>query len=145
MKLLRNLFLIFLFVTCDNSTTERNPFIQEIGFRIDLDLNLPLFSPLTNVGSAIFVGTQGAGVNGVFVINTGFNTFRAFEATCPNVVFSPCSQMELDGQNGICPCNDNEFSLFTGQLLNPPEDGSRFFNLLEYRAQFSGNVVTISN
>ncbi len=139
--------LVFLVVllSCDSDPTNRNPFLQEIGFRIDLDLNLPLYSPLTNTGNAVFVGNPGVGLRGVFVINTGFNTFRAFEASCPNIAPSSCSTLELNGQTAICPCNDNEFSLFTGQLLNAPDDGSRFFNLLEYQARFSGNTVSISN
>ncbi len=53
--------------------------------------------------------------------------------------------MEMDGQNAVCPCEGYTYSLFTGQLLNPPDDGQRFYNMLEYRARRSGNIVTITN
>jgi len=138
------LFCVFI-LSCDSDPTNRNPFLQEIGFRIDLNLNLPLYSPLTTIGNAVFVDSEGAGIRGIFVINAGINTFRAFEASCPNVAPSSCSTLTFEGQTAICPCNENEFSLFTGQLLNTPEDDTRFFNLLEYQARLSGNTLIISN
>lgn len=137
-------FIAFL-LSCDNDRTNRNPFLQEIGFQFDVNLNLPLYSPLTNVGNAVYIGTQGVGTRGVFVINAGFDQFRAFEASCPNHAPNNCSTMELDGQTATCSCEDYEYSLFTGQQLNRPEDGNRYYDMLEYRASFNGNSVIISN
>ncbi len=137
-------FITFLF-SCDNDRTNRNPFLQEIGFRFDINLNLPLYSPLTNVGNAVYIGTQGVGTRGVFVINSGFDQFRAFEASCPNHAPNICSTMELEGQTATCSCEDYEYSLFTGQQLNRPDDGNRYYDMLEYRASFNGNSVVISN
>lgn len=137
-------FLLVLF-SCDNDRGIRNPFLQEIGFRFDINLNLPLHSPLTNPGNAIYVGTQGVGTRGVFIINTGFDQLRAFEASCPNHEPNNCSTMELNGQTATCSCEDYEYSLITGQLLNRPDDGKRYYDMLEYRAIQSGNVVVVSN
>ncbi|WP_187289184.1 hypothetical protein [Robiginitalea biformata] len=53
--------------------------------------------------------------------------------------------MQIDGQNAVCPCEDYTYSLFTGQMFDPPDDGARYYNLLEYRATRSGDVVTVSN
>lgn len=145
---MRRLWFIFLLVSmlnCSKDRGTRNPYLQEIGFRFDVNLNLPLYSPLTNPGNAIYVGTQGVGTRGVFVMNTGFDIFRAFEASCPNHAPNSCSTMVLDGQNAICSCEDFEYSLFTGQQLNRPDDGKRYYDMLEYRATQSGNSVVISN
>ncbi|MEO9891453.1 hypothetical protein [Aurantibacter sp.] len=139
------LLLLFLVLSCDSDRAIRNPYIQEIGFRFDLNLSLPLYSPLTNPGSPVYIGLDGVGNRGVFVINAGFDQFRAFEATCPNHPPNSCSTMEIDGQNAICPCEDYEYSLFTGQQFNVPEDDNVYYNLLEYRAVQSGNSVIISN
>lgn len=139
------LFLLILILSCETDRTERNPFLQEVGFRFDINLNLPLFSPLTNTGNAVFINNAGVGTRGVFVINSGFNQFRAFEATCPNHVPNDCSTMNLNGQTVTCDCEDFEYSLFTGQQLNRPDDGVRYFDMLEYNTSFSGNVVLISN
>ena len=138
-------FSLLVLLSCSNDEGNRNPFLQEIGFRIELNTNLPLYSPLTSPGNPVFVDSQGAGIRGIFVINTGFDLFRAFEASCPNQSPSPCSTMEIVGQNAVCDCDDLEYNLFTGQLLNRPDDGERYFDMLEYRAVQNGSVVVVSN
>ncbi len=138
------LFLLFLFA-CENNGTNRNPYLQEINFRFDANLNLPLYSPLTNTGSAVLVTTDGVGTQGIFIINAGFNQFRAFEASCPNHAPNNCSTMTLNGQVATCSCEDYEYSLFTGQMLNRPDDGNRYYDMLEYRTSYGGNSVTVTN
>ncbi|MEP2237975.1 hypothetical protein [Maribacter sp.] len=137
--------ILLIITACSNDGTNRNPFLQEIGFRFEANLNLPSYSPLTNTGSAIYIPSDLAGTRGVFVINSGFDQFRAFEGSCPNHAPNDCSTMELDGQIAICSCEDYQYSLFTGQLLNTPEDENRYYNMLEYRAVLSGGSVIISN
>ena len=80
-----------------------------------------------------------------FIINAGFNQFRAFEASCPNHEPNDCSTMNLNGQVATCSCEDYEYSLFTGQMLNRPEDNNRYYDMLEYHTSFSGATVVISN
>jgi len=138
------LLLLLFLLACSNDQGQRNPYLQEIGFRFDINLNLPLYSPLTNPGNAVYIGAQGVGIRGVFVMNTGF-AYRVFEASCPNHSPSSCSTTELDGQTAVCGCEGYEYSLFTGQQFSPPNDGERYFNMLEYRATQNGNVVVISN
>ncbi len=138
------LLLLLFLLACSNDQGQRNPYLQEIGFRFEINLNLPLYSPLTNPGSAVYIGAQGVGIRGVFVMNTGF-AYRVFEASCPNHSPNSCSTTELNGQTAVCGCEGYEYSLFTGQQLSPPNDGERYFNMLEYRASQSGNVVVISN
>lgn len=134
-----------LILACSNDRTNRNPYLQEIGFRFEANLNLPSYSPLTNTGSAVPVIAEGIGTRGVFIINTGFNQFRAFEASCPNHAPNTCSTMTLSGQVVTCSCEEYQYSLFTGQLLNRPDDANRYYDLLEYRATLAGNTVIISN
>ncbi len=139
------IFLMLLLFSCSSNRTNRNPFLQEIGFRFDANLNLPLYSPLTNTGSVVLVTSESIGTRGVFIINTGFNQFRAFEASCPNHAPNNCSTMVLDGQVATCSCEGYQYSLFTGQQLNRPDDGNRYYDMLEYRATFGGNIVSVSN
>lgn len=145
---MNRIFILIVFVVlcaCDSERTNRNPFLQEIGFRFEVNLNLPLYSPLTNTGTVVLIPQDGIGTRGVFVINTGFNQFRAFEASCPNHEPNTCSTMSFIGQVATCSCEEFEYSLFTGQQLNRPDDGNRYYDMLEYRANFSGNSVSISN
>ncbi|CAM3385814.1 MULTISPECIES: hypothetical protein [Zobellia] len=141
---LGTVLIIFMF-SCSNDGAIRNPYLQELGFRFDMNLNLPLYSGLTNLGSVVYIDNAGIGNRGVYVIKSGFDQLRAFEASCPNHIPNECSTMTLEGQNVTCSCEDYEYSLFTGQLLNRPDDGNRYYDMLEYRATQSGNVVIISN
>lgn len=145
MKRIITLILFVFLLSCDKQQTNRNPFLQEIGFAFDLNLNLPRYSPLTNIGSSIYVENQQVGTKGAFVTNTGFDVFRAFEASCPNHAPNDCSTMTMKGQVATCSCEDYEYSLVTGQMLNRPDDGQRYYDMLEYRTSFSGNTVLISN
>ena len=138
-------FLLAALLACDNDRGTRNPFLQEIGFRFDMNLNLPLYSPLTNFGNAVFVDNTGIGTRGFFVIQSTIGQYRAFEASCPNHVPNDCSTMVLEGQTVTCSCEDYEYSLFTGQLINRPEDDNRYYDMLEYRVTNSGNIVVVSN
>lgn len=145
LRLLLLVFIILLSFSCSKDGENRNPFLPDNNFSFDINLNLPLYSPLTNIGSAVLVESQGVGVRGVFVVNTGFDLFRAFEASCPNHAPSACSTMESNGQVATCSCEDFEYNLLTGQQLNRPDDGTRYYDMLEYRAVKSGNSVIISN
>ncbi|TMU55406.1 Rieske (2Fe-2S) protein [Flagellimonas algicola] len=145
MKYIWGCLLLFFLISCESDPTNRNPYLQEINFRFDLNLNLPLYNDLNNIGNPVYVGNNGVGTRGAFVMRTGLDTFFAFEASCPNHTPNSCSTMTIDGQNVTCSCEDFTYSLFTGQQLNRPDDGTRYYDLLFYRATQSGNVVTISN
>ena len=145
MKACLALILLVLTLSCDSGTTNRNPFLQEVGFRFELNLNLPLYNNLNNIGNPIYVGNDAVGTRGAFVMKTGLDTFFAFEASCPNHAPNTCSTMTIDGQNVVCSCEDFTYNLFTGQFLNRPDDGARYYDLLFYRAVQSGSSVIISN
>ncbi len=137
--------ILLIITACSNDGTNRNPYLQEIGFRFEANLNLPSYSPLTNTGSVVYINSDLAGTRGVFVINSGFDQFRAFEGSCPNHAPNDCSTMSFRGQVATCSCEGYEYSLFTGQLLDVPDDGNRYYNMLEYRASFNGGSVIIFN
>ncbi|MEO9512430.1 MAG: hypothetical protein ABJN84_17285 [Flavobacteriaceae bacterium] len=136
--------LLFLF-SCDSDGTNRNPYLQEVSFRFEINLNLPLYNDLNNIGNPIYVPNDGVGTRGAFVIKSGLDTYFAFEASCPNHTPNSCSTMTIDGQNVVCSCENYTYSLFTGQQLDRPDDGNRYYDLLFYNASPSGNIITISN
>lgn len=139
------LFLLLILVCCDSDTGQRNPYLQEVGFRFEVNLNLPLYSPLQTTGNPVYIGNAGVGIRGVFLMNTGFDLFRAFEASCPNHAPNACSTMSISGQNAVCACEDFQYSLFTGQQLDRPTDEARYYDMLEYRANLTGSTVVITN
>ncbi len=145
MKYFWSCVVFVLLIGCESDPTNRNPYLQEVNFRFELNLNLPLYNGLNTIGNPVYVGNNGVGTRGAFVIRSGLDTFFAFEASCPNHAPNNCSTMTLNGQNVTCTCEDFEYSLFTGQQLNRPDDGNRYYDLLFYQATQSGNVVTIFN
>ena len=144
MKRFSGILILLLLLACSKNTERRNPYLQEIGFRIEINLNLPLYSPLNIPGNSIYLNNTNAGIRGVFVTNTGFDLI-ALEASCPNHIPNNCSTMEAVGQTAQCACEGYEYSLFTGQQLNTPNDGERYFDMLIYNTARSGSTVVISN
>lgn len=138
------ILLIFL-ISCASDGTNRNPYLQEVNFRFEVNLNLPKYTNLNNIGNPVYVDNNGVGTRGAYVIKSGLDTFFAFEASCPNHAPNNCSTMALDGQNVTCSCEDYTYSLFTGQQLDRPDDGNRYYDLLFYNATQNGNIITISN
>lgn len=137
--------LAVLFIACSSDSAKRNPYLPEYGFRYEINLNLPQYSLLTSTGNPVYIGSSGVGIRGVFVMNIGFDQFMAFEASCPNHPPNACSTLQLTGQTVGCDCEGYEYSLFTGQMLNRPDDGGRYYDMLYYQAVRSGNSVVISN
>ncbi|NER14567.1 hypothetical protein GWK08_14020 [Leptobacterium flavescens] len=146
MKKFLMVFVLAAVLSCSGDSTDRNPFLREVNFSFEVNLNLPLYSSLNTTGNAVYIGNQGVGIRGVFVINTGFGNFLAWEASCPNQAPSGCSTMNIQGGTmAVCPCDDFEYSLFNGQLLTETPGNERRFGLLNYRTRVNDNIVIISN
>lgn len=145
MKHIWALALLVSLISCSSDNTNRNPYLQEVNFRFEINLNLPLYSNLNTIGNPVYIGNSGVGTRGAFVIKSSLDTYYAFEASCPNHVPNNCSTMSIDGQNAVCSCEGYTYSLFTGQQLDRPDDGKRYYDLLFYRATQSGNTIIISN
>ncbi|MDC6365428.1 MULTISPECIES: hypothetical protein [Flavobacteriaceae] len=139
--------LLAFLISCNSDSTNRNPYLQEVSFRFDLNLNLPLYNGLNTIGNPVYVGNDGVGTRGAFVMRAGLSgtQFVAFEASCPNHTPNSCSTMTIEGQTVVCGCEGYTYSLFTGQQLDRPDDGERYYDLLFYSATQSGDVVIISN
>ena len=125
-----------LFISCSNSDfNNKNPYIPNYSFTVDLNMNLPAYSNLKYASNAVFYA--GVGAKGIYVFNTG-SGYNAFDAACPNQVISSCSTMTLKGINVVCPCDDTEYSLFTGQ-------GKLQYPLKQYRVEVNGGVLRVFN
>lgn len=132
------LFLIIPFFLCcgDNGFDNKNPYLPNYSFTLDINMNLPAYSNLQYPSNAIYY--SGIGAKGIFVFNTG-SGYNAFDAACPNQALSSCSTMTIKGINVVCPCDNAEYSLFTGQ-----SPGKQYL-LKQYRVEVNGNVLRIYN
>ncbi len=127
----------------DDGGVNNNPFIPNALVQFQINLNLPQFDNLRFAGGSTYI-SNGGGVRGFFVFNLSGDQFFAWEASCPNHVPNNCSTMDIQGVLAKCSCEDYEYSLANGQLLNPVE-GMDSYPMVNYRATASNDVVTISN
>ena len=131
------LLVLFSFILgcSDNGFNNKNPYLPNYTFTVDINMNLPAYSNLKYVSNAVYY--SGAGVKGIYIFNTG-SGYNAFDAACPNQTLSDCSTMTLKGINVICPCDNQEYSLFTGQ-------GKLQYPLKQYRVDVNGDMLRVYN
>ena len=118
-----------------NVVSNKNPYIPNYSFTVDINTSLPAYSNLKFPSNAVFYA--GAGARGLIVFNTG-SGYNAFDAACPNQALSSCSTLTIKGINAICPCDSKEYSLFSGlsDLQYP---------LKQYRIEVIGSVIRVYN
>jgi nitrite reductase/ring-hydroxylating ferredoxin subunit len=134
--------LIAIIAICgcsDDDVRTRNPFLPVYTVNVEVNLNLPLYNDLNYAGNAVLITQGSAGINGIILFNAG-GSFLAWEATCPNQVPTTCSTLDFSEPIATCPCDDVEYSLYTGQ----PNADLRY-GLVQYRTEVNGNVVRIYN
>ena len=140
----RYLFLLLMtafFGACDKDDfNNKNPFIPNYGFSKTFDTNLPGYSPLLYAGNSIYYGGSDAGARGLIIFNAGGeNNYVAYDAACPNQEIADCSTMLASGSIAVCPCDQAEYNLFTGQAPGLE------YPMKQYRVQVSGSVITVYN
>ena len=139
MKKIIVLFAVILLFGCDDDTVSyNNPYLPNYSVNFTINLTLPYYSALNFAGNAVYVSTAGVGIRGIFVLNTG-NGYTAFDAACPNQPLSDCSTMQLNGIMAICPCDDAQYSLYTGIA-----EGKNY-TLKPYRVEVNENILRIYN
>ncbi|MBQ0161139.1 MAG: hypothetical protein MJZ99_01460 [Bacteroidales bacterium] len=105
-----------------------------------IDPNSALYPGINNCdGFEYIVG----GYNGVVVIRTGFNTFAAYERTCPQ---DSARLVMAEGYGNIvleCPACGSKFNTFDD---GAPLEGSRTYcYLYKYGTYYDGQLLYISN
>lgn len=134
--------ILFIITVCfftgcgSNENSNTNPYIPNYSFTVDLNTNLPAYSNLKYVSNGIYY--PGVGARGIIVFNTTGSDYNAFDAACPNQELSSCSTMTIKGINALCPCDNKEYNLFTGQ-------GGMPYPMKQYRVEVNGNIIRIYN
>ncbi|RZJ73878.1 hypothetical protein [Flavobacterium sp.] len=135
-RLLPLLLLLFVFGCDDDNFNNNNPNIPSYNFSVDLNLSLPGYNSLNYPGNGIYLG--GYGARGIFVFYTG-SGYVAYDAACPNQPITACSTMQLQGIVAVCPCDDVEYNIYTGQA-----SGQRY-PMKPYRVQTGPGYVRVYN
>lgn len=137
------LLVIVMAVSCSKSDEKqnRNPFLTNPVVRLNLNLNLPEYSPLKFPGNYI---TTSQGIKGIVVYCVSDSQYFAYDLTDPNHPPSECSRMTINGVIATCPCEDDEntynIASFGQHVTNPDK-----YPMQPYRAERNGNSIQISN
>ena len=136
--------LSFLSVNnCGENPIDRNPYLVDIRFQREFNLSLPLYSNLNYVGGSLLI--EDAGINGIILFNLNGSSFLAWEATCPNHLPKSCSKLGIEGVLAVCGCESFQYSLATGQLLNPNEELKPPQSLLFYQVENYNGILSVRN
>ena len=135
--------VLLLFLSCGKRELQRNPYLADVRFQREINLSLPLYNELNFVGGSYLI--ENIGVNGVLIFNLNGSSFLAWEATCPNHLPETCSKLAIKGVLVNCSCEDFQYSLATGQLLNPSENPNPPQGLLFYQIQNYNGILKVSN
>ena len=139
-KIFSFLLLAIILTGCESDNVRtRNPYVPNYPFNITIDMGLPMYSSLLYPSNAVLVTLNGAGANGIIIFNAGGN-YQAYEANCPNQTITSCSRLQINGIRAVCPCDDLEYSLFTGVPVTEGE-----YTLIPYRIERNGNVLRVWN
>ena len=131
-----------LLISCqDDSNLNKSPFLVDIGFQFDINLNLPQYSALGFSGNFVVVNNQG--LRGFVVYTPGNNRYFAYDLADPNRPLDECSRMEVSNLTATSPCAQvtNEYSILTGQ----PASGDLPYGMKAYRVERQGNIIRVSN
>lgn len=133
---------LFLIIGCSNDNVRnRNPYIPNYSFSININANLPSYSGLQSAINPIIIPDNGSHPT-LIVMKISETDYRAWDANCPNQYPSTCSTMVLNGINAQCPCDDIEYGLFDGVSI----DGSGEYTVKPYRVEvLQPNIIRISN
>lgn len=152
-KLTLILFLFgFLATSCDPDDPFEGGdcFIPEVAVNLTINMNLPEYFNLQNLGE--FVSFENEGHRGVYVIHNYDDFFYAIERTCPYQSDNDCAQVTLDNDILQLRCgefvSDTSFSeccASTYDFNSARLTGPTICNLKTYRVNRSGNVLYVSN
>jgi nitrite reductase/ring-hydroxylating ferredoxin subunit len=140
-KALFTFCISLLLVACSKSDNidKTCNYLLNVGVDLRVNLNFPKYSELQFISNAVYDETQGN--KGIIIMNTGTG-YAAWDASDPNHAPNTCSTLQISGAEAICNCEDNKYSLFTGQ---PLENETLRCGLKPYRVEVNGNELFISN
>lgn len=149
---MKTIRLFFIFITimvinglllnqCSNREETVNCFPHR-NINVTLNLDLPAYQALQNVGGWVYINEQESGTKGLIVVRTT-NGFLAFDRNAPHIC--PNSKSQLKVKNDIkiiCPSDNAEWILITGEPISVANISPK-----RYYTSFNSTnqILTISN
>ena len=150
LKLLLLLVPFFLLENCNKENPDGYYEIPYVYVNKTINLDLPTYSNLLNVGGYAVIGNEG--YKGIIVYNKGNDEYIAMDRSCTFNSISECAVVSVDnsatfircghyeGSDWIACCN-SKFTMDGYSVLEAPAK----YPLKHYQVFKNGNILTISN
>ncbi|MEP2670048.1 MAG: hypothetical protein ABJH04_13685 [Cyclobacteriaceae bacterium] len=136
------LLLSVILFSCDPNLVD-DP-IPIVNFdELVVNLSFPDYTELNREGGYKDVSDLGGGVRGIILYRVSSTVFVAYEKNCSYTPNEACATVEAhsSGLYMIDPCCTSSFNFSDGL----PTGGPAWRPLRQYRTQFNGNVLTITD
>lgn len=127
-----SLILTSFFINCKSREETVDCFPHSI-INLSLNLNLPQYQNLRNVGGFIYTDEQQDGTKGLIIVRTGSHTFKIYDRNAPHLCpDGEATKLEIkDNIKIVCPKDKAEWILITGEPIKiskiPPKTYSYYF------------------
>ncbi len=139
------LFLTFSLLTFNSSCSERDQTVScfpDSSISVQLNLSLPSYYELQNVGGWVYINEVGSGTRGLIVVRVS-SGFKVYDRNAPHIC--PDTDTTLEVKNGTsvyCPKDDAEWILITGQPTAVANVSPKTYS---YTFDSNSNVLSIYN
>lgn len=142
MRILTILYFSFLITAISCQKQNLHP-VPSIAFNTNININLPSYSGLQNIGGFAYIPNIGS--KGVVVYRKTLDEFMAFDRHSPSEGGQDCDPLVIDPENSLILmdlCSGAKFNIIDGSIIEGPSD----FPLRGYRTIFDGAyTLNISN
>jgi len=132
-----SLSLVFTLLTL-GCKDDRRDWVPNVFVDVTLNLNLPTYQPLSLVNGMLIYPQ--AGYRGLFIHQSAFQEFKAFDLACTQQPSDPCHTLVIDTATLLlqCPCCSSRFS-----PDGFPARGPATLALKSYRTYYSPSANTL--
>ncbi|KMQ68028.1 hypothetical protein ACM39_09165 [Chryseobacterium sp. FH2] len=83
---------------------------------VSINLNLPAYNTLNQVGSWIYLDQQQSGTRGLIIVRSSDTTFKVYDRNAPHICPDTNTTLEVkDNISVVCPKDNATWILLTGQ------------------------------
>ncbi|MEY8758825.1 hypothetical protein [Chryseobacterium tongliaoense] len=83
---------------------------------VTLNLNLPAYFALNQVGGWVYINEQQSGTRGLIVVRASDSTFKIYDRNAPHICPDSNTTLEVkDNISVVCPKDNAKWILLTGQ------------------------------
>lgn len=136
------LIIVSVIYTSCNDTQSSSSCMPKSSVSAAYNLNLPLYNTLLTPNSYVELSADGTnGGRGIIIVNTG-SGYRAYDRNAPHICPTTNSTLTVENSSVVvCPEDDSQWLLLTGQPLNDTTDG---YALYQYTVTQSGSYLYIN-